>query len=52
MNEREGGEEATQTMVIAKPPIIDENDERDKLVQFEKVPDESSYAQNYFSNVS
>lgn len=38
-------------MALVKPEI-DENGERDKLVQFEKTPDESSYAQNYLANVS
>lgn len=49
VNERDG--DAAQSMAIVKPEI-DENGERDKLVQFEKTPDESSYAQNYLTNVS
>lgn len=50
VNERTDGD-AAQTMAIVKPET-DENGERDKLVQFEKTPDESSYAQNYLTNVS
>lgn len=49
VNERDG--DAAQTMAIVKSET-DGNGERDKLVQFEKTPDDSSYAQNYFSNVS
>lgn len=49
VNEREAG--ANQNMAMVKPEV-DENGERDKLVQFEKTPEESSYAQNYLSNVS
>lgn len=49
VNERDG--EAAQTMAIVKAEI-DENGERDKLVQFEKTPDDSSIAQNYLTNVS
>lgn len=47
VNERENG----STQALAKPEI-DENGEHDKLVQFEKTQEESSAAQNYFSNVS
>lgn len=50
VNERTDGE-AAQTMAIVKPET-DENGERDKLVQFEKTPDDSSYAPNYLTNVS
>lgn len=50
VNERTDGD-AAQTMAIVKPET-DENGERDKLVQFEKTPDGSSYAQNYLTNVS
>lgn len=49
MNEREGG--SSQNVAIVKADV-DENGERDKLVQFEKTPEESSYGQNYLSNVS
>lgn len=50
VNERNDGD-AAQSMALVKAEI-DENGERDKLVQFEKTPDESSYAQNYLTNVS
>lgn len=50
VNERTDGE-AAQTMAIVKAET-DENGERDKLVQFEKTPDDSSYAPNYLTNVS
>lgn len=48
VNEREGNG-PTQTIMKSE---VDENGERDKLVQFEKTPEESSNAPNYFSNVS
>lgn len=51
VNEREAGSNHNVVAVV-KPPEVDENGERDKLVQFEKTPEESSYAQNYLANVS
>lgn len=50
VNEREGA--SNQSVAVVPKPEVDENGERDKLVQFEKTPEESSYAQNYFTNVS
>ncbi|XP_031619369.1 piezo-type mechanosensitive ion channel component isoform X2 [Contarinia nasturtii] len=43
---------SNQNVAVVPKPEVDENGERDKLVQFEKTPEESSYGQNYFSNVS
>ncbi|XP_055299200.1 piezo-type mechanosensitive ion channel component isoform X31 [Sitodiplosis mosellana] len=50
VNEREAS--ASNQNVAVPKPVIDENGERDKLVQFEKTPEEINDAHNYFSNVS
>lgn len=52
MNERDREAGSNQNVVALTKPDLDENGERDKLVQFEKPQEESSLAQNYLSNVS
>lgn len=47
--EQEGG---SNTNVAVVKREINENGENDKLVQFEKTPEEDAHAQNYFPNVS